>query len=143
MQERSGPPTCRSERICKSRQIALAGQRTNWAGCLPDLSNSAGVWHPGRYTRFVNYEEKIAEVRARLTMLDAMLDEKRTPYLKSQIRLAGYSLDDAEAAVRHAETASDPANWNVFTDLSIQQASQRAETIQKMIDTYGPKLMEM
>lgn len=96
-----------------------------------------------RYTLFVNYEKQIGELRTRLGALDALLDEKRTPYLKWQVKFAGHCLDDAESACRNAATANDPASWHMFATLSIHHATRIWETIQKLGNGDPSKVIEM
>lgn len=94
----------------------------------------------GRYTRFVNYETRIAEVRAQLGALDAQLDNQRTPYMKSQVRFGGHLLDDAEAALRHAAEADEPGDkalWLTFANFSMTHAKQIGDTVQKAGEPGG------
>lgn len=91
----------------------------------------------------MNYENQIVELRMRLGVLDALLDEKRTPYLKGQVRFAGHCLDDAESACCHATKASDPMSWYTFAALSIHHATQIWETIQKLGNGDPSKLIEV
>ena len=87
----------------------------------------------------MTYEKQIDEIRTRLGALDASLDEKRTPYLKGQVKFAGHCLDDAESALRHAAKASPPdaAMWHAFASFSIQHATQVWDTIHRSVEKYG------
>ena len=87
----------------------------------------------------MEYEKQINEARARIDILDASLDNQRTPYMKSQLRFAGHLLDDAESAVGHAAKAGtrDAAMWHTFADSSIQHATKIWKTIQESVEKYG------
>jgi len=87
----------------------------------------------------MEHEKQITEVRARLDTLDALLDNKRTPFMKSQLRFASHLLDDAESAVCHAAKASprDAVMWRSFADFSIQHAAQIWKAIQESVEKYG------
>ena len=86
-----------------------------------------------------NFEQQITEERARIVALDSVLDSKRTPYLKSQLRFAGHMLDDAASALRHADKAQPNyvAMWIGFAEMNLQAAAQRREKVQAAVDKYG------
>lgn len=86
----------------------------------------------------VDSPKQIDEERARIEALDSSLDAQRTPYLKSQLRLALGHLDDAGDALRFAARPhADVARWNSFAALNIQFAVQTREAVQKLVDKYG------
>jgi hypothetical protein len=91
----------------------------------------------------VNYEKQIGELRTRLGTLNALLDEKRTPRLKWQVKFAGHCLDDAESVIRDAAKASNPAGFYAFAGHSIQHATQICETIEKLGNGDPSKLIEV
>jgi len=94
----------------------------------------------------MEYEKRISDVRAQVNELDALLDEKRTPGLKGRIRFAGHCLDDAEAILRHANTAATPANaasFRAFAAHSISCAAGICLTTSSLVKNYGPGLEEI
>ncbi len=84
-------------------------------------------------------EQQIADERARITALDATLDNQRTPYLKAQLRFATHILDDADAALRHAPKAQprDAAMWMGFAAMNLQHATEKRTKVQAAVDSYG------
>lgn len=59
--------------------------------------------------------------------------------MKSQLRLAGHLLDDAESVLREAGKASlnEVDRWHAFANFSIQHACQIANTIYESVQKYG------
>lgn len=59
--------------------------------------------------------------------------------MKSQLHFASHMLDDATAALRHAEKAApkDAAMWQGFAEMNIQSAVQRRQKVQETVDMYG------
>ena len=84
-------------------------------------------------------EQKIADERARITALDATLDNQRTPYLKGRLQFAGHMLDDAADALRLAAQAQPNyvGMWMGFAEWNIQAAKQLREKVQAAVDEYG------
>lgn len=86
----------------------------------------------------MDQKTRIKGVRTRIETLDASLDDQRTPYLKSKLRSAKHDLDDAELALRHAESSpSDATRWHNWAELSIQQACQITDLVRETVRKYG------
>lgn len=96
---------------------------------------------------YMQPEQRIGEERSRIKALDSSLDPERTPYLKNQLRFAGHMLDDAVDALRFAAKADSNygALWTDFAEMNIQNAIQRREKVQALVDRYGgpKKVMEV
>jgi hypothetical protein len=89
-------------------------------------------------------EQRIAGERASVAALDPVLDSKRTPYLKGQLRSAEHMLNDAVEAVRHANKAHPNyvAMWMGFAEMNFQTAAQLRQKVEAAIDMYGgPELV--
>jgi len=84
-------------------------------------------------------EQRILNERAQLLALDSTLDDKRTPYMKRQLRFAGHMLDDATTGLSHAARAnpSNAAMWRDFAQMNIQIAAQLREKVRAAVDKYG------
>jgi hypothetical protein len=87
----------------------------------------------------MNTDQRILEERALINALDASLDARRAPYLKSQLRFAGHMLDDAQVALAHAAKAgpTDAGMWLGFAEINIENAIQRREKVEDVINKYG------
>jgi hypothetical protein len=87
----------------------------------------------------VDLEQRIATVRAAITALDAQLDANRTPYLKSQLRLALHLLDDATDGIRHATNALPAyvSMYNSFAQSNINRAEHIRQGVEAYVSKYG------
>ena len=86
----------------------------------------------------MDYRTHISEAREQIAALDGSLNSERTPYLKAKLRFAMHSLDDAELAVRHAESNPDQAAmWHSLAELSIRQATQIGDAVHDTLGKYG------
>lgn len=86
-----------------------------------------------------DWEKLINEEKARIIALDSTLDQKRTPWLKGQLRLAMNKLGDARDALAFAAKAEPNyhATWIGFADFNIRAATQAREKVQAAVDTHG------
>jgi hypothetical protein len=84
-------------------------------------------------------EELIAVERAQVVAVDSSLDEKRTPYMKRQVRFAGHLLDDATAGLGHATNATpqNRAMWQEFVLMNLQMAAQIRQKVQAAVEKFG------
>lgn len=77
--------------------------------------------------------------RAAIVQLDSTLDQQRTPYLKSRLRLALHRLDDVDTILRF-ELKASPQHaraWLNFAAENVSMASNERQQVQKLVDVYG------
>jgi hypothetical protein len=86
-----------------------------------------------------------SEVAAERETTSALNGQIKTPYLKNQLRRASHSLDDAEAALRHALQANptDKGMWINLAQFNLQKATQFRQKVQEYFDKYGPNIQEI
>jgi hypothetical protein len=84
-------------------------------------------------------EQQIAEEKTRIATLDSTLDAERTPYLKSQLKLATHLLDDAQEALRMEAQADSNYRgiWVTFAGTLLQAAAQLRQNVQQLVEKYG------
>ena len=81
-----------------------------------------------------------AKEREAVKKLDSLINAKRTPHIKDQLKLAFFNLDDVESCLNTFAKNAGPGYkdwWYSMAEYHVQAAADLRERIQKLVDDYG------
>ena len=94
-----------------------------------------------------NEAQRVEKIRTAATKereavkkLDSVIDAKRTPHIKDQLKLAFFNLDDVESCLDIFAKNAGPGYkdwWYSMAEHHIQAAADLRQRVQKLVDDYG------